>query len=56
MFLADGRADPRRDFLPRLRDWLPDAGSIVVYNAQFKLASRAKALILRDMRRRGPYA
>ena len=33
MFLADGRVDPRPDFLQRLRDWLPDAGSIVVYNA-----------------------
>jgi hypothetical protein len=37
MFLADGRADPRREFLQRLRDWLPDAGSIMVYNAQFEL-------------------
>jgi len=37
MFLADGRADPRREFLQRLRDWLPVAGSIVAYNAQFEL-------------------
>jgi hypothetical protein len=37
MFLADGRADPRQEFLQRLRDWLPDAGSIVAYNAQFEL-------------------
>ncbi|MGA2862939.1 MAG: DUF2779 domain-containing protein [Verrucomicrobiota bacterium] len=37
MFLADGRADPRREFLQRLRDRLPDAGSIVAYNAQFEL-------------------
>jgi hypothetical protein len=28
---------PRREFLQRLRDWLPDAGSIVVYNAAFEL-------------------
>jgi hypothetical protein len=36
MFLADGRTDPRQEFLQRLRDWLPEAGSIVVYNAQFE--------------------
>ncbi len=36
MFLADGRADPRRQFLERLLDWLPDSGSIVAYNAQFE--------------------
>jgi hypothetical protein len=37
MFLADGQADPRHEFLQRLRDWLPDAGSIMVYNAAFEL-------------------
>ena len=37
MFLADGQADPRHEFLQRLRDWLPDAGSIMVYNASFEL-------------------
>ncbi|MGO8837581.1 MAG: DUF2779 domain-containing protein [Limisphaerales bacterium] len=36
MFLADGRADPRLEFLQRLRDWLPDTGSIIVYNQQFE--------------------
>lgn len=36
MFLADGRADPRLEFLQRLREWLPDSGSIVAYNAQFE--------------------
>ncbi len=36
MFLADGRADPRLDFLQRLRECLPDCGSIVAYNAGFE--------------------
>ena len=36
MFLADGRADPRLEFLQRLREWLPETGSIVAYNAQFE--------------------
>jgi len=36
MFLADGNGDPRLEFLQRLRDWLPDSGSIVAYNAQFE--------------------
>lgn len=36
MFLADGRADPRPEFLQRLHEWLPDSGSIVAYNAQFE--------------------
>ena len=36
MFLADGRADPRLNFLQRLQGCLPDSGSIVVYNQQFE--------------------
>jgi len=36
MFLADGRDDPRLEFLQRLHDWLPETGSIVVYNQQFE--------------------
>lgn len=36
MFLADGRADPRLEFLQKLRDWLPETGSILVYNQQFE--------------------
>jgi hypothetical protein len=36
MFLADGRADPRLEFLQRLRAWLPEKGSIIVYNQQFE--------------------
>jgi hypothetical protein len=36
MFLADGRADPRLEFLQRLRDWLPEIGSIIIYNQQFE--------------------
>jgi hypothetical protein len=35
-FLAEGRGDPRLEFLQRLRQNLPDAGSIIVYNAQFE--------------------
>jgi hypothetical protein len=38
MFLADGQADPRLKFLQKLCEWLPEAGSIVVYNAQFEQA------------------
>jgi hypothetical protein len=38
MFLADGRADPRGEFLERLRECLPETGSIVVYNAWFELS------------------
>ena len=37
-FLADGQTDPRRDFLQRLSDALPDSGSIVAYNARFELS------------------
>jgi hypothetical protein len=36
MFLADGRGDPRGEFLPRLRECLPNTGSIVAYNAGFE--------------------
>jgi hypothetical protein len=35
-FLADGRSDPRSDFLDRLRDCIGDKGSVVVYNAKFE--------------------
>jgi hypothetical protein len=36
MFLADGRSDPRPELLLRLKEWLPDSGSVVAYNAQFE--------------------
>jgi hypothetical protein len=35
-FLAEGRADPRPEFMRRLRDALPETGSVVVYNASFE--------------------
>ena len=35
-FLADGRTDPRLEFLNRLRDCIGDKGSVVVYNAKFE--------------------
>jgi hypothetical protein len=35
-FLADGRGDPRPEFLNRLRDCIGDKGSVVVYNAKFE--------------------
>lgn len=38
MFLAEGRTDPRPQFLQRLRECLPQSGSVVAYNAQFELA------------------
>ena len=38
MFLADGQADPRREFLERLRDYLPETGSVVAYHAPFELS------------------
>ena len=31
-FLANGRGDPRLDFLNRLRDSIGDSGTVVVYN------------------------
>ncbi len=45
-FLADGRGDPRPEFLNRLRDCIGDQGSVVVYNAKFEkgvLSKLAKA-------------
>ncbi len=36
-FLADGRVDPRPEFMRSLRAVLPDAGSIVIYNAAFEM-------------------
>ncbi len=36
MYLADGTADPRREFMEGLRAVLGDAGSVVVYNAAFE--------------------
>jgi len=41
-FLAEGRRDPRRDFLNRLKETLGDEGSIVVYNKTFEVG------VLRD--------
>ncbi len=35
-FLADGTADPRPEFMRRLRDDLPATGSVVTYNAGFE--------------------
>jgi hypothetical protein len=35
-FLADGRGDPRPEFLNRLRDCIGDTGAVVVYNAKFE--------------------
>jgi hypothetical protein len=35
-FLAEGRVDPRPEFLNRLRDCIGDKGSVVVYNAKFE--------------------
>ena len=35
-FLADGRVDPRPEFLNRLRDSIGDKGTVVVYNAKFE--------------------
>ena len=35
-FLAEGRGDPRPEFLNRLRDCAGDKGSVVVYNAKFE--------------------
>lgn len=35
-FLADGTADPRSEFMRRLRDALPATGSVVTYNAGFE--------------------
>jgi len=37
-FLADGRVDPRPEFLNRLRDCIGDQGTVVVYNATFEKA------------------
>ncbi|HTE89256.1 MAG TPA: DUF2779 domain-containing protein, partial [Terriglobales bacterium] len=36
-FLADGRTDPRPEFMRRLRDDLPWQGSVVAFNAPFEL-------------------
>ena len=35
-FLAEGTADPRPEFMRRLRDALPETGSVVTYNAAFE--------------------
>ncbi|HEY3855671.1 MAG TPA: DUF2779 domain-containing protein [Verrucomicrobiae bacterium] len=59
-FLAEGRNDPRLEFLTRLRDCIGDAGSVVVYNAKFeksvldKLADSfpANASWIKDVKRR----
>lgn len=37
-FLADGRVDPRPEFLNRLRDSISDKGTVVVYNEKFEKA------------------
>lgn len=36
MFLAEDAADPRSEFMRRLRDALPETGSVVTYNASFE--------------------
>jgi hypothetical protein len=36
-FLAEGTLDPRREFMEKLQDAIPEAGSIVAYNAVFEL-------------------
>lgn len=36
-FLADGKNDPRPEFMERLRTVLPISGSVVAYNAEFEL-------------------
>jgi len=36
--LADGRIDPRSEFLNRLRDSISDKGTVVVYNEKFEKA------------------
>jgi hypothetical protein len=36
-FLADGKSDPRPEFIERLRGQLEDTGSIIAYNAPFEL-------------------
>lgn len=36
-FLADGKSDPRPEFIERLRAQLEDNGSIIAYNAPFEL-------------------
>jgi hypothetical protein len=41
-FLADGRSDPRREFLNRLRDCIGDNGTVVVYNMKFEKGVLAK--------------
>lgn len=41
-YLAEGRQDPRRDFLNRLKETLGNEGSIVVYNKTFEVG------VLRD--------
>jgi len=38
MYLAEGTADPRREFMERLQAVLGDHGSILVYNAAFEKA------------------
>jgi len=35
-FLADGPGDPRPEFLDRLRSYIGNAGTVVVYNAKFE--------------------
>ena len=35
-FLAEGRADPRPEFMRRLQADLPETGSVVIYNAAFE--------------------
>ena len=38
MFLAEGRRDPRPEFMLKLRDAIPRTGSIVAFNASFELS------------------
>src|ERR1041384_2001821 len=37
-FLAEGKVDPRPEFLNRLRNCIGDKGTVIVYNATFEKA------------------
>ena len=45
-FLAGGRADPRKEFLDRLKALLGNKGSIVVYNESFELSRLDELTVL----------
>lgn len=50
-YLAEGRGDPRKEFLERLRELLGDAGTIVVYNEAFELGRLDELTTLYPARR-----